>query len=230
MKALKSFLAFWQMSAIFCGLYLEKWAEKYLIDDASVHPPLLMFALFVGLAVIIKALDLPFIKGVEKSRRLRRLILGDDYIEGVWFNKIKSGNGNLNGLVHIYFSEGDMRVSGEQYNEEGQLTATWHSTMSEYSETHAELSYAYKSNYFNAADPTKTSTVEGISKIRFIKAPMFGIPRTYEGTYEDNCPSQQKHIFLGKKIESAQEIADLRGVSTKKKALKELAKEKENER
>lgn len=223
MNSLKKFLLFWQSIVIFAGLYFEKWAEQYFVDEAQGRPALLTLVTFLGLVVLIKCLDYPFAKGVEKSRKLRRMILGDAYIEGVWFNKVKSGEENRYGLLNIEYQDESICVHGEQYDESGNLKSTWHSVMSTYREKDLNLTYAYEANYFLPAGDKQVSTIQGISSIRFLKTPAGGSPNTYEGSYEDSVPVQEKHFFLGAKVDSSEMLKML--ANSKKGAIQQLVKE-----
>ena len=54
---------------------------------------------------------------------VRKLALGDDYLEGVWIDAVTGSD--LFGVISISYKDGHLRMNGEQYNTQGAVTACW---------------------------------------------------------------------------------------------------------
>lgn len=207
MKRLQNFVRGVEAFALFFALWLEQWAEQYLFKNNSAPLALLLLAAFVGLVVFVKLAQFLVTRWVDKSPTLRRLILGDDYIEGFWFNKVQTHDAALFGLLRIKVTEGGVTVHGEQYDESGRLTATWDSQMAEYHNN--TLQYAYLVKYVGRSD---TQDVYGFSDISFSK--VTGCPGQYTGRFQDISPidkTANTFTFVGSRVVEKPKLAHLMG-------------------
>lgn len=207
MKKLHTFVRGVEALALFLALWIEEWAEKYLFTSKSAHLALLVVTGFVGLVVIVKLAHSAMTHWVDHSPRLRKLILGDDYIEGFWFNKVQLSTTARFGLLRIIVTEGGVTVHGEQFDELGKLTATWESQMADYHNN--TLRYAYLVKYIGRPD---TQDVYGFSDISFSK--VSGCPMQYSGRFQDISPNDETantFTFVGFRLVNDIHIADLKG-------------------
>ena len=196
MKRLERFIQSVKAFALFAGLYLEKYLEQHLLDEKSRKPVLVTVFAFLGLIAFIKIAEEVADFAIERWRGLRRTILGDSYIEGVWFNKVPLEN-PLYGLLRIEIRDGSVRVDGEQYDQHGALTASWHSEMARFDGS--VLTYAYKATYSRHG---KEHEAHGVSRISFAKASHSGVPQTYNGHFHDTAGNQEPCCFTGFRIEA----------------------------
>lgn len=216
MKRLLRFTQSVKAFALFGALYLEKYLEVHLLDAKSPKPVLVTVLAFLGLIAAIKLAEAVADFAVERWRGLRRTILGDSYIEGVWFNKVPIAS-PLYGLLRIEIKEGSMRVEGEQYDQTGSMTATWHSDMAQFDGS--ILTYAYKVIY---AKVGQQQEIPGISRISFAKASHSGVPRSYNGHFQDIAGNEVTCCFTGFRIEDKQTIQRLETPAEKQNAVKQL--------
>jgi hypothetical protein len=151
---------------------------------------------FLGLIAFIKIAEVVAEFAIERWRGLRRTILGDSYIEGVWFNKVPIAS-PLYGLLRIEIKGESVRVSGEQYDKHGANTAIWHSEMSKFDGS--TLSYAYRATYSRHGEQHE---VHGVSQISFGKVSRTGAPRSYNGHYHDSVGQQETCCFTGFRLEA----------------------------
>jgi hypothetical protein len=196
MKRLDNFIQSVKAFALFAGLYLEKYLEQHLIDDKTQKPVLVIVCAFLGLIAVIKVSEKVAEFAIERWRGLRRTILGDNYIEGVWFNKVPI-NSPLYGLLRIEIKDSSVRISGEQYDRNGAMTATWHSEMARFDGS--ILSYAYRATY---SQHGQEQEVHGVSQISFAKVSRTGEPRSYNGHYHDSVGQQQTCCFTGFRLDA----------------------------
>ncbi len=196
MKRLERFIQSVKAFALFAGLYLEKYLEQHLLDDKTRKPVLVTLFAFLGLIAFIKVAEAVAEFAIERWRGLRRTILGDNYIEGVWFNKVPLAS-PLYGLLRIEIKESSVRVSGEQYDHNGAMTATWHSEMARFDGS--TLAYAYRATYSKHGQQYE---VHGVSHISFAKASRTGAPRSYNGHFHDSVGQQETCCFTGFRLET----------------------------
>lgn len=205
MKKLHTFVRVIEALALFLALWIEEWAEKYLFTSKSAPLALLVVTGFVGMVVIIKLAHSAVSRWVDTSPRLRKLILGDDYIEGYWFNKVVMGNSVRYGVLRILATEGGVTVHGEQYDPTGKVTATWESQMADYHNN--TLRYAYMVKYVGRTDSQDTY---GFSDISFSK--VSGCPMQYAGRFQDISPNDETantFTFVGFRVVNDIQIAGL---------------------
>ena len=192
MKRLKTFIQTVKGFALFAGYYLEKYLEEHLMNQNTRQPILITVFAFLGLVAFIKVFEEIAKMLVERWQGLRRIILGDDYIEGIWFNKVPVSP-PLYGLLRIAIRNNSVNVDGEQYDQHGALTASWHSEMAKFDGR--TLRYGYKATYSkHGADQPS----HGMSGISFSKSS--GVPLTYNGHFRDTAGNEEGRYFMGFRV------------------------------
>jgi len=201
-KNLKIFRHATQSLVVFGTFWLEKAVEHDLLLGTHASPTLIWIVAAVGLVALLWFSEWLINKCFDRSVWLRKRILGDDFIEGVWFNKVKLPlPGQAYGLLYIEVKEEGVVVHGSQHKENGQLTATWESYMADYRGN--TLRYAYAVKYTERGD---IQDVQGVSDISFLKRAGIA-PQEYNGRFHDICPSQQPEesiTFVGRRLSKTQ--------------------------
>lgn len=197
MQRLERFIDAVRAFALFVGLYFEQYLEGHLLNGKSPAPLLVTIFAFLGLIAFVKIAEAATVLAIERWRGFRRTILGDNYIEGIWFNKVPTTS-PLYGLLRIEIKDGSVGIDGEQYDRNGALTASWHSEMSKFDGD--VLTYAYKATYSKHGQKHQ---VDGVSQISFAKASHSGVPQSYNGHFHDSVGDEQACCFTGFRVETA---------------------------
>jgi hypothetical protein len=127
MNKLKNFRHAVQSLIVFGVFWLEKSIEYNFLENKKTPPAIIWIVAAVGLMALLWTAEWLVNRWFDYSQKLRRLVLGDDFIEGTWFNKVKLSGQALYGLLHIEVREDGVMVHGAQYDENCKLTATWES-------------------------------------------------------------------------------------------------------
>lgn len=221
MKRLQQFIRTVQAFGLIVGFYLEKHFEHFLEcvrtqDGKDSSSSLVLIVAVLALMASIKICEWLADAAVERWSWLRRTILGDSYIEGVWFNG-GSADKQVFGLLRIAFRDGKVIVEGEQYDGNGSLTATWHCDMAEFDGS--TLRYAYEVIYAHKF----SHEIHGTSRLSFAKVSGSGIPRSYNGYFQDIGP-EGAVCFTGFRVESGDILKKLETPEGKISAVKTLIK------
>ena len=211
MKRLQAFISFVEGFGLLFGFYIERRFEYVLGNETP--KPLLTIIAFLSLLASIMLFGQLAKSSVERWRWLRRTILGDNYIEGVWFNKVPT-EPPLYGLLHFEFRNGSVGVEGEQYNGQAILTATWHSEMAHFDGS--ILTYAYKVIYVREGQPHE---IQGVSRISFAKVSRNGVPLSYNGHFQDIAAERQNFCFTGFRLEDEDLLSKIESPSGKHDAI-----------
>lgn len=132
-------------------------------------------------------LNILFDNLLDYSQLLRRLILGDEFIEGYWYdlsidkesNKLKHGV-----LILIEYSNYSYDVTGVTFDGSGERVATFKSTISHYNDRKLFLQYESHTRY-------QESGIEvGINELSFDNP-----PTSYTGFYMDYGNNLRYKIF-----------------------------------
>lgn len=188
--------------ALLIGLYLEKNAEQYFLNTKVPVPLLLLLAGLVLIAFI--SFSEWFAEfAIDHWRGLRRLILRDAFVEGIWFNMVP-GRPAPYGLLKISMSAGTVKIDGEQYDAAASLTATWHSEMARFDGR--ILKYVYRVRY---SRDSFDADAEGITTLSFANATSSGVPRTYNGHYQDITTAPKILSFTAWRVEAPELLTRL---------------------
>ena len=110
MKQLHTFRHAIQSLVIFGGFYLEKLVEHDLLENTKTPPPVIWIVAAIGLVGLLWLIEYLINVWFDRSQWFRQKLLGDDFIEGIWFNKVKLSDKSLFGLLRIEIKEGGVIV------------------------------------------------------------------------------------------------------------------------
>jgi hypothetical protein len=131
--------------------------------------------LFVSLMALIVSTTLD--RAVDKSKRIRRWIAKDDFVEGWWIDSAKdpvSGSITHVAIQQITYREGSFYVSGSSYLRGGDRLATWSSVACAYS--HRTLFVVYEA---------QTELVGGGFERGLVQMQFDAPPTSYSGHLHD---------------------------------------------
>lgn len=132
---------------------------------------------------------------VENWVWLRKVILGKKFIEGYWMQQIADESLKdrpaLYSIVYIYFDEDSLYISGESYDSNGNFTANFHSTHSEYKGS--TMKYPFTVQTLESVN----DKIFGISKLTFTITSK--TPIRYTGFVSSNLRSKPVMV-IGKKL------------------------------
>ncbi|WP_283637161.1 hypothetical protein [Aquaticitalea lipolytica] len=178
----KFFLA--TISSITTGYFIN------ILSGLSDNTSLLIFLALVLTIIIIGIINY-FIESIfENSAWVRKLILGNDYIEGYWYDLTieKDNSVKWATMLHIFYENGELMVSGSGYYPNGEKVAVFKSTYLNYKDK--TLVFEYKS-----LTTAVTNFIElGINQLMF-ETP----PTTYTGFFIDYTNSL-RFIVHGTKV------------------------------
>lgn len=194
MKRLKNFIDSVKVVVLFVGLYLQKYLEDTLFGPNPPAPWRARAAVLLLLLVLIFMLG-KIVEGlIDRWQILRRLILGSNDIEGVWFNKVFL-DPPLYGLLRIEIKGTNVNIDGEQFDNTGAMTATWRTDMARFDDR--TLHYAYTVTH----TPARPLDIRGVSEISFAKASRTGKPIFYNGRFQDTTEDPTPRSFLGFRVD-----------------------------
>lgn len=117
------------------GVSSAYFLEQYLGENADKELWLIL-AVTVALFIIISFFNWVITNIIDSSQRLRKILLGKDFLEGLWIQKIATDSLSerpvIYSKVHISYENGHYKVTGESYDKDGKYTATFQSHSSEY--------------------------------------------------------------------------------------------------
>lgn len=127
--------------SIVAGFYLRKFLENN--QNTSIAN---IIEIAVILIITLVTLNIAINKGIDHAKWFRKLIVGKDFVEGIWLQRIS--NKSLPNSVPIYsiisisFKDNIYKISGESFNSSGKFTANFYSITSEYNSR--VLKYPFK--------------------------------------------------------------------------------------
>lgn len=217
MKKLNSFYKFIETVLIVVILAIEGNIVECVKKSQLKEEWLILLVSVVLLIFIFKLLGWLIEKAVENSKRIRAIILGDDYIEGTWFDIVEIGGYKFYGLLNITYKEGKIEQSGEQIATDGSPKNTWNTIASQYEGN--TLTVIYRVNYF--AEEIVEQRL-GISTMDFSKPEKQFCPNTFSGTFYDMSKDFDTKSFRGFKVTNPDILFKLSNPESKPQATKEL--------
>jgi hypothetical protein len=185
----KRFVEWVRLLSLFGAVFV---ADLVLTSLKDAQAPFLVSAIVIGLVVIatMHVLELLATYVFERIWVVRRFFLGDEHIEGAWFDNVV-GKEQF-GMFAIHFRDGRLFISGEQYDATGKVTATWEDYLVGFEGR--TLHACYRAPQFSDKEP---SEVYGFTKYVFGGKP--GKPPTFfSGFFADlsgECRSCQLRGF-----------------------------------
>ena len=161
---------------------LDKHIKQYQIFAATIVSALTTFILSVvgdkfkdktvsNVITTVVVVILSYILGklfetiIENSKIIRKTLLGDDFIEGYWYDEAKDMNHVT--LYCIKFKNDSYMVEGESFNEMGKSFSTWKSEVSIYDSDSRILYINYRLYTNNPLKPLEL----GILNLNFAGSP-----------------------------------------------------------
>lgn len=164
---------------VFIGTIITYLSYDYLKTEIQKKSILilLLFLIFLFLIEIIRGLSQVII---NKSSHVRRVISLGDYIEGIWKDKTTGSRENTYGIYIIRYYNGEYKVIGREFNNNGDMICDWNSISSDYDGNC--LIYLYKSRWVKA-DQMEESY--GIVSLSYMRSGPTKIPKTASGYFID---------------------------------------------
>lgn len=163
---------------------LLEWTKggfKELTQDligAQAHA--LVLVAFAAVLVILGIYLLEYLASlmIEHAQFLRRWIMGENFVEGVWVDIVQTHTSDdttfSGGIFEIFFQGGELRVSGSSFDETGRKIGTFNSNFVHYADW--SLSFHYHKGVWAAKD-----TPDGYSHYHF--NPDKPRPDSFDGFY-----------------------------------------------
>ncbi|MGC4038684.1 MAG: hypothetical protein QM764_22160 [Chitinophagaceae bacterium] len=196
---------------------LRHWLEETGLKEKEW---LLFVVLVLILVVVFKILEWLIEVLVEKNPVLRKWILGNEYLEGVWCDRTTIDNNYLFAVLTISFSDGMYFVNGAQYYPDGQEHHSWSTIASKFDNSTMRL--LYRSIYFHEGD--KKDEYMGYSSFTFEKMNLNKFPISYTGKYKDFGADNIERPYKGYKIVKQELLEDLHVPEKQRHALQEIFK------
>lgn len=153
--------------------YLNEYADKKL---------LIAIAMAIALFILISIANWVITSFINNCQGLRKLLLGNHFLEGDWLQKIAPISSKEKPLqyhiVHISYEKGYYMITGDSFNSIGRHIATFQSHLSKYGNHVLEYPFTVTTKEVN--DPN----VFGISRLSF--SPTHRIPNKYTGVVSSN--------------------------------------------
>lgn len=112
----------------------------------------------------------------RKSQRLRKFLLGDAFIEGTWVGHYQHNNLNRFTIEIISQAEGETRITGREFDENGKTRADWSSESSFIDLRRQRLTYVYSCDVYQT-----NHQQNGIGSFKLIKSDPNNPPDTLDG-------------------------------------------------
>ena len=141
--------------------------------------------IFVFFVVVIKITEILIIFCIEKSRPIKKILLGNKYIDGLWVDEVSledSQEGfpnNSFAFIWIKKEKDDYKIIGKEYDENLNLICDWYSTAVKVNSS--KLQYLYKAHITKKEIGHKQIT--GFTNLTLF--PLGERPSRYEGMFFD---------------------------------------------
>lgn len=175
-------------------------------------PPVLAFTLKGVSAVAVLQIAEYFSSWLfDSSSLVRRLALGADYLEGVWLDTVTDSN--LFGLLNISYRNGQLCMNGEQYDTDGNVTASWDNF--QINIDGRTVRALYRSPQYSNGVP---SEILGFSTYIF-SGPPGKAPEQYSGYFADSSAQGARSALRGFRIVDKEILKRLRSPNERHQAL-----------
>lgn len=155
-------------SAVIVGQQGAAWLTEYQAKFPPWWSPVAAVVLFF---VTSQAVRIVLELALERITALRRFLLGDQFVEGVWFDLIFEGAALVSvGHSMIRYSDGKFRFGGEDFPLDGSGKGHFRIELSEFSWPTLKYTYVYES---------RSGAQQGYGVVQFIER--FGPPVKYTG-------------------------------------------------
>jgi hypothetical protein len=118
--------------------------EKAAVTALSLPSPLIPIAYILALILLYALLETLVDVAIDGSRTVRRLLMGDEDIEGYWLDVVFQSDGVVSGgVVNIYYEDGLYKIEGRDFDETGVWRGWFATELSLYDSRY--LSFKYRS-------------------------------------------------------------------------------------
>jgi len=158
----------------------------------------ILFIIYLAIFFLVATLTIFFLDvSLKRSTAVKRLLLGLDYIEGVWINISEGSSNNMYGILFVTYDVNTVHIQGVQFDDNYDVIASWQSELSYY--INGKLLYTYKTLKSEEEDSVD---IDGMSCIQFIRPPQEKFPTGYRGYYFDHVTGSGRVYFHGKKCKT----------------------------
>jgi hypothetical protein len=204
LKQIEKFLEITKTAASgLIGIISGYFLKKYLNANAE-EKIWVIVVVAILLFIIISFFNWAITKIVGNSKPIRKLLLGKDFLEGCWIQKITDDPMNdrpvIYSIVYISYNDGYYKVTGESFDKDGNFTATFHSQFSEYS------NHILKYPFTITTLENQEKKVFGTSKLTFSSTNEH--PNRYLGIIYSNL--REKPVYTKAKKMQEKSIVDLK--------------------
>lgn len=105
-----------------------------IIEKSISNNNLVGFITIISAIIIIGLLNFFIVLIIEKSKLLRRLVIGKDFIEGFWYEIVYNEERTIKWatLINIFYESNELKVNGISFYENGRKVAVFKSSHSNY--------------------------------------------------------------------------------------------------
>lgn len=214
MKRYKQFLNWIHVLALFSAIFV---AERIIHAIEEIALPWYAPIAVIGISVLLVFHVTEFVATgmFERFSWLRRFVLADEWIEGVWFDFVSDTDRFA--LVIIHQTEGEPAITSELFDEKARVRATSESFI--VSVDGRTIRAIFRSPQF---EPNRPPTeLIGFTTYVF-SGPPHHPPSYYNGYFADLSASTKKHQLRGFRIEDPKQIEKLMHHHNKQAAVLEL--------
>lgn len=217
MERLEKFYRFVNVVLVVIVLFLEA-QIVHCLEKSGIHNFWLLFVVTATLLIaFFKFGEWLVEKMIENLDWLKKLIIGDEYIEGLWIDKVEISGRNFYGLLIISMKDGVYKVNGSQYSDKATLQNRWITISSDFE--NYTLKTIYQTTYF---DEAKLEEPYGISSYNFQKTSLHGKPLIFSGTFYDVSRDFITKSFYGFKVTDKKVINKLKHPDKTAQAIMDL--------
>jgi|GEM_PF-5420639 len=206
MKKLEKFYNIVNIGLIVFMLFLEGEIRHFVEKTKLEHEHLIFIIVIAILIAFFKFIEWLVELLVEKIASLRALILGDEYLEGVWCDRTTIDGKFYYAILSIMLKDGMYLINGSQYCSDGTEHHCWNTIASKFE--NPTIRFLYRSIYFNEQD--KENEPMGYSSYSFEKLNLHHCPTSYKGKYKDFGKNSIERSFKGVKILKKDFLKNLR--------------------
>lgn len=220
MKRLQNFYNYLDTILMVIILYVEGLVVK-TFEETFFKNNLLVFLCTIFFFVAIFKLAEWLIGKVliGKSEFFRKVILGEDFVEGTWFDMIVNSDTGAKtfGLSTNTMKDENIYQNGEQFSADGSPLNIWGTIASQLIEN--TLTIVYRVNYF---DEKIVEQRLGIRTISYSKTAKQKRPNTFIGVLYDMSGKFYTKSYYGFKVTEKEILKELANPQTKREALRKL--------
>lgn len=214
MDKLRSFSTKVDAISVCVALFLQDVIVRALFPDAASPRIFLLLsaALVLSVIYIIRFLSTQLLLYLTP---IRRLILREDYIEGVWLGRSAKDKS----LVKIAIRGDEIRVTGQVFDHATEVLLTWKTLSASYDGD--ELRYLYVSTDRLSE---KAEEVYGYCTLHFVRSHPHAAPHAYDGYHIDVSSSFKKLQFGAARVTDRTTLKKLRDLEGTREVFRELEK------